>query len=307
MISVLSLNPCYDKCLALPVLSRTTLNRAEVREVRLGGKGINVARVFSAFSADAVLVGFDYSGEPVRQAFSSLLPCRLIKVDAQLRVNVRIEEASGHVIDINERGAFVTEEQLSALEDRLLCQCEKGDYVALCGSLPPGVPASAYARLCVRLREKGCFVAVDCDGAALQAAVSATPSLIKPNAPEFEALTGVSVRDRGAVLAACRALHAKGVGMVCLSLGALGALLSLPDRAFVCPAAAVEGKGTLGAGDSLLAGLLMALERGERPEEALRFASAVAGASVMLPGSKLCRREDALRLYQAMPPCCACS
>jgi len=89
--------------------------------------------------------------------------------------------------------------------------------------------------------------------------------------------------------------------MICLSRGPEGALLSAPDFAFSANAAAVPVLGVQGAGDSMLAGLLIALDRGDPPDEALRFASAAAGASVMRPGTLLCRRVDADALLPSIP------
>ncbi|MBR6753792.1 MAG: 1-phosphofructokinase, partial [Clostridia bacterium] len=98
----------------------------------------------------------------------------------------------------------------------------------------------------------------------------------------------------------CRAFHEKGVEMICLSLGPEGALLSTKDQAYFCPAADVPVLGTQGAGDSMLGGLLCALSKGETLPEALQFASAAAGASIMRPGTLLCTGEGTRALLPGL-------
>ena len=191
--------------------------------------------------------------------------------------------------------------QLKEMEQLLISTAKAGDYFSLCGSLPPGAPLDTYQRLCKALKEKGCFVAVDCDGPAFVQALEAGPDLIKPNAQEFEALTGVSAQDLPGTLAAGRALVEKGVGSICLSRGGEGAILFCSRGIFFCPALPVPVLGLQGAGDSMLAGMLAAGERGLSPARSLSFASAAAAASVMRPGTLLAQKEDFLRLLAQAP------
>ena len=303
MIYALSLNPCLDKTAAVPQFFLDAPNRIQVERLDLGGKGVNVARVLLEMGGEGLLLGFDYTGEPVKNAMEKEeIPVWLLPVAGDLRVNMKLRDlATGHTIEINERGAQVSAEQLQQLTDELLRRCRPGDWIALSGSLPPGAGVDTYACLCRALKEKGCHVAVDCDGPALLAALEEGPSLIKPNAQEFFALTGVSADDLSAALAACRILHEKGIGMICLSRGEDGAILSTLKGAYSCPAAPVTALGVQGAGDSMLAGLLTALSRGEDASQALRYATAVAGASVMRPGTLLGQKVDAERLLSLLP------
>ena len=307
MIAVVSLNPCLDKTMRLSRFDPDATNRVECLQTDLGGKGVNVARVLSRFTGHARLFGFDFDGDPVGAELAGLLPCQLIRLNAPLRVNLKIREDSGRTIEINERGAAVTAESLHILEETLLSRCVPGDWAVLSGSLPAGAPVDYYGRLCAMLKETGCHVAVDASGPALAQALSAGPDLIKPNAREFFDLTGARAEDRPNALSACRELHRQGVGMICLSLGPAGALLSRQEGAFFCPAADVPVRGVIGAGDSMLAGLLLALEKGMEMGEALRFASAVAGASIQLPGTRLCFPQDVPPILAGIPPVSRCS
>ena len=294
MMYILSLNPCMDKTLSLPQMDLDNPNRVLLERTDVGGKGVNVARVVNALEGNGLLMGFDYHGRPVEKAMEKEgVPCALLPVDGEMRVNLKIRETNiGRTVEINEKGVFHDAGLLQQMENALLERCAAGDYVALCGSLPNGAPRDFYGRLVKKLKEKGCFAAVDCDGEALEKALLAGPSLIKPNLPEFLALTGSSDASLPALTEKCRAFHEKGVAMICLSLGPDGALLSTRDAAYFCPAADVPVLGTQGAGDSMLGGFLFALSMGQTLPESLQFASAAAGASIIRPGTLLCTKED---------------
>lgn len=296
MIVCLSLNPCLDKALSLPHFSLDAPNRVSVERVDLGGKGINVARVLGVLKQPCRLIGFDYTGAPVAQAMNAVgVEHALVPLDASLRVNLKLQEQeTGRILEINEAGAPIGNEELRQIT--ALLHLPQGSWAALSGSLPPGAPPETYRDLCRLLHQRGCRVAVDCDGPALRHALDAAPDLIKPNAQEFAALTGADPLNPVSVQAACQTLHQQGVGMICLSQGPAGAILSTHSGFWHCPAADVPVCSAMGAGDSMLAGLLIALTRGDAPQEALRYASAVAGAAVMQPGTQPCRPQDVERL-----------
>ena len=302
MIYILSLNPCTDKTLSLPQMDLDNPNRVLLERTDVGGKGVNVARVISALDGDGLLMGFDYAGKPVETAMNKEgVPCALFPVEGDMRVNLKIRETDrGRTVEINEKGVFHDAALLQQMEDTLLSRCLPGDYVALCGSLPNGAPKDYYAQLVAKLKEKGCFAAVDCDGEALDKALQSGPYLIKPNLPEFLALTNTKDTSLPALRQQCLSYHEKGVAMICLSLGPEGALLSTKDAAFFCPAADVPVLGTQGAGDSMLGGFLCALSKHKTLPEALQFASAAAGASIKQPGTLLCSREDTLALLPGL-------
>lgn len=302
MIFILSLNPCVDKTLSLPKMDLDNPNRVLLERTDVGGKGVNVARVIHALGGGGLLTGFDYIGKPVETAMEKEgVSCALLSVEGDMRVNLKIRETeTGRTVEINEKGVFHNAKLLQQMEQILLGRCGPGDYVALCGSLPNGAQKDFYGQLVKKLKAKGCFAAVDCDGEALEQALLSGPSLIKPNLPEFLALTRSCDASLPALLEKCRAFHEKGVEMICLSLGPDGALLSTNEQAYFCKAADVQVLGTQGAGDSMLGGLLTALSQGKNLPEALQFASAAAGASIMQPGTLLCTWEETQALLPGL-------
>ena len=230
------------------------------------------------------------------------VPCLLIPAPGRLRTNLKIRETdTGRTLEINEQGEEAPIEVIRQVINALLPLIRPGDWVSLSGRLPPGAPADTYRRFCALVQEKGGYAAVDCDGPALAEALKARPALIKPNAQEFSVLTGADPADEKSVLSACGALLEKGIGRICLSRGKDGALLFSPRGAWRCPAAQVPVRGTQGAGDTMLAALMLAYSWKTPEPQALRFASAAAGASVQRPGTLLCTEEDALSLLSSLP------
>lgn len=294
MILALSMNPSWDKTASIARFQLDAPNRILPERIDVGGKGVNVARVAHELGEKAELIGFDYADEPMKTAMTREgIPYRLFPLNGDMRMNLKLRETdTGRTIEINERGVAVTEEEIKAVLHGLLEAAKTGAWYVLTGSLPPGAPPDTYRRFCAAIQAWGCSAALDCDGEALREGILAKPALIKPNIQEFCDLTGVSPQDKRAVLDACRRLCFRGVGRVCLTWGGGGAWLVSATGAWACGAAKIEARGTQGGGDTMLAALLIALSRGMSDPEALRFASAAAAATVMRPGTLLCRRCD---------------
>lgn len=305
MIFALSMNPSWDKTASIARFQPDAPNRIQVERIDAGGKGVNVARVAHELGEETELIGFDYAGEPMKAAMAQeSIPCRLLPLNGEMRMNIKLRETdTGRTIEISERGVPVTGEQIRAVLHALLETAKTGAWYVLTGSLPPGAPPDTYRRFCGAIQAWGCSAAVDCDGEALKEAVLAKPALIKPNIQEFCGLTGVDAQDRRAVLDACRRLCFQGVGRVCLTWGGDGAWLVSAKGAWACGAAKIEPRGTQGGGDTMLAALITAFARGMPDPEALRFASAAAAATVMRPGTLLCRCGDVEALLPELAVC----
>ena len=302
MICAVCLNPSLDKSASVGRFSLDAPNRIRMERLDVGGKGVNVARVIRELGGAGLLIGFDFERDPVASAMAAEgVACRMIRVQGGLRVNMKLRETeTGRTIEINEQGAAISDAEIERVGELLCGSLRPGDWATLSGSLPPGAPADTYAKLLRRVKQAGAKAALDCDGPPFLAALEAGPDLVKPNAQEFESLTGVRPGDREKTVRACRAWIERGVGKVCLSMGGQGAVLVTEKNAYACPAAKVPVRGTQGAGDSMLGALLTAYEKGMDDPSALRFASAAAGASVMRPGTLLCRRGDVFALYQTL-------
>ena len=298
MIICLSLNPSLDKTLSVSKFTLDAPNRVRIERADVSGKAVNVACAVHALGEEVTLIGFDYENAPIADTMTKAgIGYELRTLRGKLRTNLKLRDLSaGRTIEINEAGCEAGQADIAAVRESLLRYAAPGNYAALSGSLPPGVPKSIYRDLCAELKKGGCFVAVDCDGEALKLALEARPDLIKPNEQEFAALTGADMTDEAAVFAALDQIHARGIGIVCLSLGPKGALLSVNGKRLYCPAADVTPLSVAGAGDNMLAALLTALNRHMDYGAALRFASAASGAAIMRPGTQPCQMDDVTRL-----------
>ncbi|TNM61488.1 hexose kinase [Streptomyces sp. NP160] len=316
MIVTLTANPSLDRLVALAgPLERGSVLRSAAAVDQPGGKGVNVARVVSAGGRTAVAVLPGHPDDPLLLALRELhLVHRAVPIAAHSRVNLTLAEPDGTTTKVNAPGAPLDAAARAGLAEALRREAAGARWVALSGSLPPGVDDGWYGQLAAQLRSTGARVAVDTSGAALLATAgpdapssstgssrtaTALPDLLKPNAEELAELTGLAAPGRGGAagaeleadpLAAAKAastLVERGVETVLVTLGGAGALLVTAGGAWHAVHEPVTPVSTVGAGDSTLAGYLLAELDGADEAERLAVAVAHGTAAVQLPGSTL--------------------
>lgn len=275
-ILTLTLNPALDLTVRLAHLEPGEVNRSETLLTHAAGKGVNVAQVLADLGHQVTVGGF--LGEDNPQAFEALIAQRgfadaFIRVPGETRSNIKIAEQDGRVTDINAPGPLVSEQAQQALLDQLTRIAPGHDAVVVAGSLPCGVSPQWLQGLLEHLKRLGLKVALDTSGEALRAGLKAAPWLIKPNTEELADALG----DATNVISQ---LHQQGVEHVVVSDGAAG--VSWYSRATTLHATPpkVTVASTVGAGDSLLAGMLHGLLESEAPEQTLRRATAIAAMAV---------------------------
>ncbi|MGQ7298104.1 1-phosphofructokinase family hexose kinase [Quadrisphaera sp. KR29] len=309
MIVTLTANPSLDRLVALAgVLERGAVVRSAAAVDQPGGKGVNVARVVTAGGRSAVAVLPGHPDDPLLLALRELhLVHTAVPIAGHARVNLTLAEPDGTTTKVNAPGAPLDPAARAGLAEALRREAEGARWVALSGSLPPGVDDDWYGCLVAQLRPTGARTAVDTSGAALLAtagpdapsARTALPDLLKPNAEELAELTGLAAPGRAAAagaeleadpVAAAKAastLVDRGVETVLVTLGGAGALLVTADGAWHAAHEPVTPVSTVGAGDSTLAGYLLAELDGADEAERLAVAVAHGTAAVQLPGSTL--------------------
>jgi len=309
MIVTLNLNPCIDKTVSVPSFSIDKMNRVRIVRTDPSGKGINVSIALHNLGLETTCVGFNFTngGAPLEASLSERgIPHRFVTVEGRLRTNLKVfDEAARHTIEINEYGDRVSEADIANLTGILLSTAGDGDIVVMSGSVPAGVPRTIYGDLCRKLREAhpGCRLIVDGEGELLLNGLEASPFAIKPNIHELEATLGCHIGDSAQLVGVCRSVIEKyGVKIICVSMGAKGAAIVTQDEAWFCDAPKVEVKGIPGAGDSMVAGLCMAVSEGRPVSDMLRFAVAAAGASISLEGTLLCTRETFEAVLEQVAP-----
>ena len=275
-ILTLTLNPALDLTIRLARLEAGEVNRSETMLTHAAGKGVNVAQVLADLGHQVSVGGF--LGEDNPQAFDALIARRgftdvFIRVPGETRSNIKIAEQDGRVTDINAPGPQVSEQAQRALLEKLVQMAPGFDAVVVAGSLPRGVSPQWFQHLLAQLKNLGLKVALDTSGEALRAGLQAGPWLVKPNTEELAEALG-NAPD------AISQLHQLGVEHVVVSDGAAGVNWYRPDAALHATPPEVTVASTVGAGDSLLAGMLHGLLSGDTPEQTLRRATAIAAMAV---------------------------
>lgn len=304
-IVTLTLNPAIDESTSVDYVVSESKLRCEAPRYEPGGGGINVARAVRCLGGEALAVFA--AGGPSGELLSELLEregvARLeIPIAEWTRRNLNVrEEATGRQYRFVFPGAALREEEWRRALEALRDLRPRPEFVVASGSLPPGVPSDFYAVAAGVAREIGARFVLDSSGEPLRLAVEAGVFLVKPSLREFRQLTGGAATEEPDLARAARDLIDRGrCEAVVLSLGGGGALWVTATESERLLAPAVPVASSVGAGDAMVAGIVLSLVRGRSLREAARFGVAAGAAAVMNPGTQLCRREDAERLYELM-------
>ncbi|WP_406820916.1 1-phosphofructokinase [Pseudomonas sp. KnCO4] len=302
-ILTLTLNPALDITIGLGTLRPGQVNRSQTQHSHAAGKGLNVAQVLADLGHSVTVGGF--LGRDNLQPFEALIQWRgfadcFVRVPGETRSNIKLVEADGRVTDVNGQGPEVDEAARSALL-RLLEQVAPGhDAVVVAGSLPRGISAEWFCQLLERLKAMGLKVALDSSGEALRAGLQSVPWLVKPNTEELGEVLGLAVDNPQQQRAAAARLVASGIEHVVVSAGEQGVSWFSRDLAVHARPPKVQVASTVGAGDSLVAGMVHGLLQGEAPAQTLARATAIAAQAVTQVGFGICDREQLARLQAAV-------
>lgn len=283
MILTVTLNTALDITYRVRSLRPHTSHRVTEVTERPGGKGLNVARVLAALGHEVTVTGFTggATGRVVQDGLTAVpgLVDALVPVSGPTRRTIAVvDEQSGDTTQLNEPGPTVTPAEWSAFQEAYEVLVPSVSAVALCGSLPPGVPVGAYAGLIRTAKAAGVPVLLDTSGEALRRGVAARPDILKPNADELSELTGSHEPVRAAEDA-----RRRGARAVIASLGKEGLLAATPEgRWRASLPTPVHGNPT-GAGDSVVAGLLSSLVEQLPWPARLTRAVALSTATVLAP------------------------
>lgn len=302
-ILTVTLNPAVDEAVTIDRIALGEINRCALGSFDVGGKGLNASRVIVRLGRPTLALGFvggvtgafiraALDGEGVAHAFDD--------VEEMTRLNVMVHETSP---ERRSRfylpGARVEPERLALLHARL-ATAAPGDVVVLGGSLPPGLSDTTYADLVRSLRARGVRPVLDSSGSALAQALAAGPALIKPNVEEAGEVLGRAIRDDREALEAALELRRRGAENVVVSQGAQGAVGVSAEGRWKAVPPAVIACSTVGSGDSMVAGLAIALHEGLPLCEGLRIGTAAGAGTARTPATHLCRIEDFETLLPAV-------
>lgn len=300
MIITVTLNPAVDRVIVLRELRVGDSNRVTDGQIDPGGKGVNVSRVLREMGAESLATGFVAGslGKFIEESLKQQgIRTAFIRSSGQTRQNLAIVETccARHTL-LNEAGPVTSPRFFERLQDQLRQQIRRGDWVVLAGSVPPHLPATVYADLIRLTHLVGGKACLDTDGTPLLEGIRARPDLVKPNREELSRLVGRRLLTEDSVLQAAQQLHRQCIGMVVVSLGQQGSIAVDAEGVWRVVPPAVETVSAIGAGDSLVAGLVLALSRGESLADGLRLGTAAGAATALQPGTRLARAADIQRL-----------
>ena len=298
MITGVCLNPSFDKTVEVDALALGEVNRIRSVRVDMGGKGVNVAVVARRLGLDALCIGC--MGEQGAQHFTRLmdeegLPHRFLTVPGAVRTNLKVVSRDGKgVTELNEPGAPLAGKAMEDFFALAKEEAARSEYVVLTGSLPPGCPDNTYGELIRAMGGTRCIL--DAGGPVLRLGAEAGPFLLKPNLAELEQALGAQLRTLRAIRDAALIFLRKGASHVVVSMGAMGAMYVSEARTLYAPALRVEARSTVGAGDAMVGGMLLGLQKSGDMAQAFRYGIAAGAASVMTEGTQLIHPEDFERL-----------
>jgi 6-phosphofructokinase 2 len=295
-IAVLALNPAVDISYEIQQLVVDRKVRADSTRYYPGGNGINVARSLAEldipFRCCSVVGG--ESGDLLLRLLGDCLGQNhsIFRAEGETRVNATLlQKLPRGQFEVDSSGPEIPPAVLEDLTGCFLSGCGTG-FGVLTGSVPPGVPDEYLGRLAQRIREQGGRAVVDAYGPVLSAALQAQPWLVRLNRYVLEMTSKRRLESIEAVATCARDLQRRGVGSVCITLGADGAVFIDDTNSIHCSAPRIHVQSTVGCGDALLAGLLAAATRGEDARAMLRLGVLCGSATATRPGTELFRRED---------------
>ncbi len=286
MLVCAALNPSLDKLFTCSEVVPGAIHRPDTFTARAGGKGLNVARAAHALGArvHAVALLAGHNGRRLEE----MLEAEGVAVDAVLapgetRASLSVlSQATGELTEFYEAGDPTSAPAWPAFCATLAERAAGASWVAMTGSLLPGIDPGGVGALVVEARRAGAFVAVDQDGPALAAALAARPELVKVNEREAHAVTGAPRAEACAALAALAGPQA----IVVVTHGADGAQLRAPDGTTWRGDLEERGPYAVGSGDAFLGGFLVALERDRADLPGALAAGLGAGtANALVPGA----------------------
>ncbi|WP_143306425.1 1-phosphofructokinase family hexose kinase [Chitinophaga vietnamensis] len=304
-VLTITFNPAIDKSTRVAALVPDKKLKCSQPVFEPGGGGVNVARAIVKLGgqATAAYFGGGYTG----QFFTALLaaeqvPAVMMPIAGHTRENLI-------VTDDTTRQQFrfgMPGPQLSATEwQQGLAMLDKAmdqaSFVVASGSLAAGLPPDAFAIAGQQAKQKGLPYVVDTSGEALLRAARSGAYLLKPNLSELATLAGKEQLTGDEVAAAARSIISAGdCKYIVVSLGATGAMLVTNKEVLRVQAPVVKRLSTVGAGDSMVAGMVLQLVAGADIATAVKYGVACGSAATMNAGTALCRLQDVQALYQSM-------
>jgi 1-phosphofructokinase family hexose kinase len=291
MIYTLTLNPAVDRELTVPEVKYDSVLRASQSRVDFGGKGFNVSRLLKKMGVASTAVGFlgGSAGELLQDGLRDLgIGTDFVWIAGETRTNVSIvTQTHNHYIKVNEKGPLVNTANQKELLNKVDSLAKFGEWWVLAGSLPPGIADDFYARVLKVLNKHEARAILDTSGESLRLGCAEKPYLVKPNIEEAHALTGLPTKSFAEIASAAAEIRKMGAQNVIVSMGKVGALLKTSEGIWLTRSPKIKEKNPIGAGDSMVGGLVWALTQDISLKESLRWGVASGAATASLSGTEV--------------------
>jgi 1-phosphofructokinase family hexose kinase len=292
MILAVAGNPSIDKLFEVDCLRPGEIHRPAGFVPLPGGKGVHVAQVATALGARTIVTGLlaGHAGHWVaEQLAAEQVDGRFAWIEGETRSSLSVaDRETGRLTEFYEDANPITNEEWSQLEEIVAALLPEARWVALAGSLPPGTQIDGYSRLIEMAKGAGVATALDSRSGALAHTLEACPDLVKINVHEATELLGHSVDGTGQCIEAAAEIRARigGDGQAAVvTMGEDGMVVVDPEGARWRGRLYVRGRYPVGSGDSVLGGLLTALDRGDSWPEAIALGLGAAAANAETPGA----------------------
>lgn len=301
MILTVTLNAAIDKRYVVEEFVEGEVNRVKECAYVPGGKGLNVSKPAAVAGARVVATGFvgGHAGNYIEDSLKDYqVEGAFYHLAAESRSCINIwDEKNCRQTEFLEPGFTVTEEEFRGFVKKFRELLQDADVVAMSGSVPKGLDGTAYQELVKIVKDAGKKVILDTSGRLLEMGIEARPTMIKPNIDEIRMLTGKHCDRMEDIIEAAKAVHARGVEVVAVSLGADGSMVVCEEGVFRAIVPRIDAVNTVGCGDSMIAGFALGFEQGLGIEETLRKASAISAAAALREETGFFVKEDMERLY----------
>lgn len=304
-IVTLTVNPALDKSTSVNQLVHTQKMYSEAPLFSPGGGGINVSRVLKRLDIDslAIMQASGPNGDHLKAMLKSEdIQMACFNTKSWTRENFAVNEKSTQLqYRFDMPGPEITVMELKTVSNMVQANVKAGDYLVLSGSLPPSVSPSFYRDICQWAKTTEVKVILDSKGEALKEALSVGVYLVKPNLGELAELHEKDwISNQEAIEFAKQMIDQKQAELVVVSLGDQGAFLLSKDGLEMMKSPEVKVKSAVGAGDSMVAGIVYALDHQMPLDSALRYGIACGTATVLSEGTNLCSVNDVNAIYKKL-------
>lgn len=284
MIYTLTLNPAIDYYMSMGNFQLGSLNSLEEGYTLPGGKGINVSKVLKNFSVESKALGFvgGFTGDYIKKHLNEYeIESDFIELQENTRINIKLKTKDSET-EIAGKSPTISRENVKELLKKFE-EIKKDDVVILSGSVPNSISKSIYADI-IKLLPKDCKVILDTRGLHFVEGLKEGVFLTKPNNHELEEFFNRKLNNIEEIIQAGKDLQALGSKNVLISLGKDGSILITEKDVYIGNAPQGKLISSVGAGDSMVAGVVYGIAKGMTLEDSYKYGIASGSSTAFSEG-----------------------